>query len=94
MAAGCRVIIPSLGALPETTGGYARIYPSNPNAEEHAKVFSENLAAELETAWAGEPELSLAQQSHCATVYNWVRRLSEWRESHSMDPRSNEVALN
>jgi hypothetical protein len=74
------VIIASLGALPETTGGYARIYPSNPNAEEHAKAFSENLAAELETAWAGEPELSLAQQSHCATVCNWVRRLSEWRE--------------
>jgi len=66
----------------------------NPNAEEQAKVFSENLAAELETAWAGEPELSLAQQSHCATVYNRVLRLSEWRESHSMDPRSNEVALN
>ena len=47
MAAGCRVIVPSLGALPETTGGYARIYPSNPERQEHAAVFSENLAAEL-----------------------------------------------
>ena len=45
MAAGCRLIIPSLGALPETTAGYARIYPSNPNAEEHVATFSENLAS-------------------------------------------------
>ena len=80
MAAGCRVIVPSLGALPETTGGYARIYPSNPNAEEHVATFSENLAAELATPWAGEPELSLSQQAHCAVVYDWPRRLREWRQ--------------
>ena len=79
MAAGCRVIVPALGALPETTGGYARIYPSNPNAKEHAATFSENLAAELATPWDGEPELSQSQQAYCAAVYNWPRRLREWR---------------
>jgi len=80
MAAGCRVIIPSLGALPETTCGYARIYPSNPDADEHAAIFSENLAAELSQPWAGEPALSLTQQVHCAAVHDWNRRLGEWRQ--------------
>ena len=80
MAAGCRVIVPSLGALPETTGGYARIYPYNPNAEQHVATFSENLAAEMAMPWAGEPELSLSQQAHCRAVYDWPRRLREWRQ--------------
>ncbi|MER9952496.1 glycosyltransferase [Mesorhizobium sp. M0047] len=80
MAAGCRIIVPSLGALPETTAGYARVYPFNPNAEEHAVTFSENLADELETPWGGEPGLSLSQQAHCAVVYDWPRRLREWRQ--------------
>lgn len=80
MAAGCRLIVPSLGALPETTAGYACIYPSNPDAEGHVATFSETLAAELATPWAGEPELSLRQQAHCAAVYDWPRRLVEWRQ--------------
>ncbi|MEW6629993.1 MAG: glycosyltransferase family 4 protein, partial [Pseudomonadota bacterium] len=80
MAAGCRVIVPSLGALPETTAGYARVYPYNPNAVEHAVTFSETLADELKTPWGGEPSLSLSQQAHCAAVYDWPRRLREWRQ--------------
>jgi glycosyltransferase involved in cell wall biosynthesis len=79
MAAGCRVIIPSLGALPEITGGFARIYSSNPIAEKHATTFSENLAAEFASPWAGNPELSLSQQAYCAAVYDWPGRLREWR---------------
>jgi len=78
MAAGCRVIAPSLGALPESTGGYARIYPSNPNPQEHASVFAAVLAEELAKPWAGETKLSVAQQDHCAAVYNWPDRLAEW----------------
>jgi len=79
MAAGCRVVIPSLGALPETSAGYARIYPSPPDAQEHAAIFSENLAAELAVPWAGAPELSLSQQAYCGEVYDWSQRLREWR---------------
>src|SRR5438270_13658521 len=62
MAAGCRVIVPSLGALPETTCGYARVYPGNADAKAHATAFSDILASEMTSPWGGEPELSLAQQ--------------------------------
>jgi glycosyl transferase family 1 len=79
MAAGCRVIVPSFGALPETTGGYARIYPSNPDPVAHAAAFAEVVASEFGSPWAGDVSLALAQQHHCAAVYDWPRRLGEWR---------------
>ena len=47
MAAGCRVIVPSLGALPETTAGYARVYPNDPDPNAHAKAFADILADEM-----------------------------------------------
>jgi len=80
MAAGCRLIVPFLGALPETTAGFARVYPSNPNEEDHVAAFCENLAAELAIPWAGNPNLSLSQQAYCATAYDWPTRLLEWRQ--------------
>ena len=80
MDAGCRLIVPSLGALPETSAGYARVYPSNPNVGEHVTIFSENLAAELASPWDGEFGLSLGQQMHCKAIYNWPRRVGEWRQ--------------
>jgi glycosyltransferase involved in cell wall biosynthesis len=80
MTAGCRIIIPSLGALPETTGGFARIYPSNTDSVEHAAIFSEILASEFVSPWSGEPELSLSQQSYCTAVYDWPQRLVEWQQ--------------
>jgi hypothetical protein len=79
MAAGCRLIVPSLGALPETTAGYARIYPSSDRAEADVAAFVENLSAELAAPWDGDPGLSLSQQAHCGAVYDWQRRLPEWR---------------
>jgi hypothetical protein len=53
---------------------------SSSNVEEHVVTFSKNLAAEMATPWDGEPELSLSQQTHCAAVYGWPRRLREWRQ--------------
>ncbi len=80
MAAGCRVIVPSLGALPETVSGYARIYPSHRDPTAHAEAFSEMLASEMKRPWGGEQALSLAQQRHCAAVYDWRRRTAEWHD--------------
>lgn len=80
MAAGLRVIVPSFGALPETTCGYARVYAPNADAAAHASVFADVLASELARPWSGAPELALAQQRHCAAVYDWSRRASEWRQ--------------
>jgi glycosyltransferase involved in cell wall biosynthesis len=80
MAAGCRVIVPSLGALPETTAGYARVYAWHPDLHGHAEVFADVLAAEMATPWAGDPGLSFAQQRHCAAVYDWPRCLVRRRQ--------------
>jgi glycosyltransferase involved in cell wall biosynthesis/tetratricopeptide (TPR) repeat protein len=80
MAAGCRVIVPSLGALPETTCGYARVYPWNSDADSHAAALTEVLADEMTGPWTGAPELSTAQQRHCAAVYDWRRREHAWRQ--------------
>ena len=74
------MVVPSLGALPETTAGYARVYLPNSDANEHATTFSEALGAELARPWAGEPELSLDQQRYCVGAYDWQQRLREWRQ--------------
>jgi glycosyltransferase involved in cell wall biosynthesis len=79
MAAGCRVITSSLGALPETTAGYARLYPFQPDPSKHKDAFAGHLAEELDTPWAGDVLLSSAQQDHCRAVYGWDRCLRDWR---------------
>jgi glycosyltransferase involved in cell wall biosynthesis len=80
MATGCRVVAPYLGALPETTAGYARLYSSRADEDEHAAAFSRVLAAELANPWNGDPELVADQQRHCGAIYGWARREHEWRQ--------------
>jgi FkbM family methyltransferase len=79
MAAGCRVIVPAHGALPETTGGFARLYRWTADREEHADLFAEALAAELAAPWGGQQDLATAQQTYCATTNGWPGRIAEWR---------------
>jgi len=80
MAAGCRAIVPSLGALPETTNGFARVYPWTRDRAKHADVFAHVLADEMARPWQGRPEQSLAEQRYCAAEYDWGVRLGEWRQ--------------
>jgi glycosyltransferase involved in cell wall biosynthesis len=79
MSAGCRVICPSLGALPETTAGYARIYPFQPNYQDHVRIFSNILKEELENPWEDRINLCSEQQSYSASFYDWDNRVEEWK---------------
>lgn len=80
MTAGCRVIVPSLGALPETTCDYAYVYPSQDDPAAHARVFADTIRKELATPWNGNPALATMQQAHCAAFYSWDRRIAEWKQ--------------
>ena len=78
MAAGCRVICPSFGALPETTGKFARLYPFLSDPADHAKLFAQVLAEEILHPWGGKPELSGQQQNYVRGKYDWSVRVAEW----------------
>jgi glycosyltransferase involved in cell wall biosynthesis len=78
MAAGCRVIAPSLAALPETTAGFGCIYPFTRNRAEHVLLFSDALRKELIQPWMGDLSLADAQQEYCHVIYSWEKRSREW----------------
>jgi glycosyltransferase involved in cell wall biosynthesis len=86
MAAGCRIIASSRGALPETAAGFARLYPSVEDFSQHKNVFMKNLADELNNPWRGQTELAVAQQDYCRIAYGWTRHAEEWR--HLIDELS------
>ena len=79
MAAGCRVICPELGALPETTAGFARLYPLPPDRDAHVGAFVEVLADELAEPWQGQVNLGGDQQAYCRASYDWAARTDEWQ---------------
>lgn len=73
MAAGCQVICPTYGALPETTAGFARTYPWIEDPKEHARHF----ARLLETAIPGTAAM---QVPFTRLMYAWDNRAIEWRK--------------
>ena len=79
MAAGCRVICPSLGALPETTGQFARLYSFQSDPAAHADLFAEVLDSEIRDPWRGSPGLADQQQTYARTMYDWPVRIAEWQ---------------
>lgn len=72
MAAGCKVICPSYGALPETTAGFAQMYPWIEDKKAHAEEF----ARQMKNA---RYEDSLLQVAYTRHVYDWETRALEWR---------------
>jgi glycosyltransferase involved in cell wall biosynthesis len=79
MSAGCRVITPARTALPETTAGFARMYPAVADPLEHRRHFTKALTEELANPWCGRLDLVEAQRMFCRTMYDWMARVGEWR---------------
>ena len=79
LSSGLRVITSNLGALPETTEGWARIYPYLANKEYHTIKFSKILFDEIQKIKKGELTTYLKQQKEIYShKWSWNERIKEW----------------
>lgn len=79
LSAGLRVVCPNLGALPETTEGWARMYPYLANKKLHALKFADILEEEIQKIKNGDLDSHLEQQKQVyAPRWSWDQRIKEW----------------
>jgi glycosyltransferase involved in cell wall biosynthesis len=79
LSAGLRVVCPNLGALPETTEGWARMYPYLANKKLHALKFADILEEEIQKIKNGDLDSHLEQQVQTyAPRWSWDQRINEW----------------
>jgi glycosyltransferase involved in cell wall biosynthesis len=82
MAAGCLIVTSDLGALAETTAGFAQLVPMRPGAAGYGTEFVEAVHADL-AAFSSldrgdvEPRLR-RQRSFILDTCTWDRRAREW----------------
>lgn len=81
LSAGLRVITSSIGALPETCEGWARMYSYIDDREEHAKVFSQILKEEIDNFRQGILNQHLIEQSDkYGKRWHWNSRINDWKK--------------
>lgn len=81
MSAGCQVVCPNLGALPETCGGYATMYQFNEDLNSHANKFVNILNHAIHMQLNQEDQLKqklLFQKNWVDNNYSWSVRSQEW----------------
>jgi glycosyltransferase involved in cell wall biosynthesis len=79
LSAGLRVVTSNLGALPETTEGWARMYPYLMDPSLHSQTFANVLLEEIELVRKGELDEYLTQQVQIYnTRWTWDYRIKEW----------------
>jgi len=81
LCSGLRVITSNLGALPETTQGWANIYPYIPNKEYHAVKFAKLLKNDIELFRRGKLTNYLqGQQNIYGGKWMWDKRINDWTD--------------
>lgn len=79
LSSGIRVVTSSLGALPETTEGWSRMYEYPIDREKHIEIFSEILYDEIEARRTDLHSQTLKQQKELyGNRWGWDARISEW----------------
>ena len=78
MAAGCRVVTSALGALPETTGGFASLIPVGAGGDVYLDRFVEEMVAVLEHLDAAAEDHLRRQVAHVQECVSWARLADEW----------------
>jgi len=79
LSAGLRSVCSSIGALPETSEGWARIYPYVEDRDSHATHFAKILKEEIENIRSSESDSMLSKQaSEYANRWTWNKRIDEW----------------
>lgn len=77
LAAGCKVVTTSFGALPETCGVYADYIPASANMVDR---YVDALNRTIDTYWEDETQLKLIDQvSHYNHYWTWDYRINQWK---------------
>jgi FkbM family methyltransferase len=82
LSAGLRVVCSNIGALPETTEGWARMYPYREDPELHAQLFAEILGEEIDLFVAdrnGVQNELIKQSQTYRPRWSWDTRVEEWK---------------
>jgi len=81
ISAGLRVMCSSLGALPETTEGWARMYPSIKDRSLHVDTFTNILKDEIDAVSEGVyNEQSKLQTEIYSPAWSWDERIYDWEQ--------------
>ena len=79
LSAGVQVVCPNLGALPETTGGFATMYHFNPDVQFHANVFANFLKGAIENYNTDDMLNKLIfAKNWVDNFYSWDIRKNQW----------------
>jgi glycosyltransferase involved in cell wall biosynthesis len=80
MAAGCRVVTSELGALPETTAGFARLVPAAGSRELYLDRFVAEVAQALAEDGDEAEDRLLRQVAHVHHEHTWPALAAGWAE--------------
>ena len=79
MASGCQVVTSELGALPETTAGFARLANTRRGGERFLRDFEDQLAGAIGGLGSAPHQEKMRRQSRfVAEHYTWGPRAQEW----------------